>query len=357
MPGQPVNILWVPVEVPAPRLRSGSVDSIIHEDLKTMRPADRFITPRAPPPKPSFARSASQPSDVPEAATASKGDKPGWASKLFGRRSRLCSPVQAPITRRSSEPDISHEATRPSSPPASRTVKYTPSTYSAPTSRVASPIRSHAYTLQKLTSHEILSPHISSLAIHDEIPEEYEDDHSFATQSRELSFDDNDHYTGWAPPPAHRELTLNSDTSKPLPQLSLEAPLSPLSLTLPRSHFSVSSISTTLTSPTESQFGFSDTASIYDSYDESEFIEPGEGFTYNPMVAEFERKKFAGYSLPDEDYSSQQTIVKDSLSRTSSNDVYPRDSGFSEGNCQETMSALEELFIDMGYLGNTISNN
>ncbi|PQE02990.1 Anaphase-promoting complex subunit 4 protein [Rutstroemia sp. NJR-2017a BVV2] len=357
MPGQPVNILWVPVEVPAPRLRSGSVDSIMHEDLKTMRPADRFMTPRARPSKPSVARSASQPSEVPQASTSPRCDKPGWASKFFGRRSRPSSPVQACITRRSSEPDISHEPARPNSPLASRAIKYTIPTYSAPTSRVASPVRSHPYTLQMLTSHENPSTYPSPLVIPDEIPEEHEDDDNFSTQLREFSFADNDHFTGLAPPPAHRQPTPITDTSKPLPQLPQEAPFSPLSLTLPRSHFSVSTISTALTSPTESQFGFSDTASIYDSYDESEFVETGEGFTYNPMVAEVERRKFAGYSLPDGDYSSQQTIVKDSLSRTSSNDVCPRDSGFSEGTCQETTSALEEFFIDLGYLGKTISDN
>jgi hypothetical protein len=322
-----------------------------------MRPGDRFMTPRAPPPKPSVARSASQPSEAPQASTSPRCDKPGWASKFFGRRSRPSSPVQASMIRRASEPDISHESARPNSPPASRAIKYIAPTYSAPTSRVASPIRSHPYTLQMLTSPENPNVYPSPLVIPEEIPEEHEDDDNFSTQLRELSFADNDHFTGLAPPPAHRQPTPSSDTSKPLPQLPQDAPLSPLSLTLPRSHFSVSTISTALTSPTESQFGFSDTASIYDSYDESESIETGEGFTYNPMVAEVERRKFAGYSLPDGDYSSQQTIVKDSLSRTSSNNACPRDSGFSEGNCQETTSTLEELFIDLGYLGTTISDN
>ncbi|RAL58437.1 hypothetical protein DID88_005142 [Monilinia fructigena] len=84
MPGQPVNILWVPVEVSPPRLRSGSVDSINLAEAKTLNPADKFMTLRAPPLKPGVGRSASLSSSH---AEMSKDKKLGWATKLFFRSS------------------------------------------------------------------------------------------------------------------------------------------------------------------------------------------------------------------------------------------------------------------------------
>ena len=52
LPGQPVNLLWVPVEIQTPRDRSGSMSSMASGDVKTMVPADKYLTPRAPPPYP-----------------------------------------------------------------------------------------------------------------------------------------------------------------------------------------------------------------------------------------------------------------------------------------------------------------
>lgn len=54
LPGQRVNTLDVPVEQ-ASRLRSASLSSMRDTDLKTMRPQDRFVTPRPPPPVPAKA--------------------------------------------------------------------------------------------------------------------------------------------------------------------------------------------------------------------------------------------------------------------------------------------------------------
>ncbi|EDN97663.1 predicted protein [Sclerotinia sclerotiorum 1980 UF-70] len=206
-----------------------------------------------------------------------------------------------------------------------------------------------------------------ALGIPEEISEEYEDDDNFATQFKEFALENNNSITQLSPAPSRRQASPTFDTSKPLPQLPDDAftssslPHPPnLSLTLPRSHFSVSTISTALTSPTDSHFGFSDTSSMFDSYDESDLNEENaDTFTYNPMISEVERRKFIGYSLPDEDIASEQTICKASslLSRTTSNDTYPRDSALVEGIKESESgegSALADFLDDMGYLGDTI---
>ncbi|KAJ8065721.1 hypothetical protein OCU04_006391 [Sclerotinia nivalis] len=359
MPGQPVNILWVPIEVSTPRLRSGSVDSVNITEGKTMNPADKFMTPRAPPSKPDVTRSVSLSSSHAEKPChRSKDGKLGWATKLFsGRRSRSSSPADQAATRRSSEPDTS-QATLRSCSSNSNTIHQISPANSEPISRTSSFTRAH----------DSVHDNLITLGIPEEISEEYEDDDNFATQFKELVFENNNSITQLSPTPSRRQPSPTFDTSKPLPQLpddaftsSFSSPLPPnLSLTLPRSHFSVSTISTALTSPTDSHFGFSDTSSMFDSYDESDINEEtADTFTYNPMISEVERRKFIGYSLPDEDIASEQTIRKASslLSRTTSNDTYPRDSGLVEGIKESEGgegSALADFLDDMGYLGDTI---
>ena len=79
------------------------------------------------------------------------------------------------------------------------------------------------------------------------------------------------------------------------------------------------------------------------------------------MISEVEKRKFIGYSLPDEDIASEQTIRKtsNSISKTNTNDSYPRDSGFANGIQESSAktgggSALADFLEDMGYLGETI---
>ncbi|KAB8297287.1 hypothetical protein EYC80_002644 [Monilinia laxa] len=354
MPGQPVNILWVPVEVTPPRLRSGSVDSINLAEAKTLNPADKFMTPRAPPLKPGVGRSTSLSSSHVEMSekqcSMSKDKKVGWATKLFsGRRPRTSSPSEPLTPRRSSESDTNQAATRTNSSNSS-TIHQPSPVRSKPVSRKPSPIRVY----------DSIHNNLIALGIPEENPEE-DDDNNFATQFKELK--DENSFTKLSPAPSRRQASPIFNTSKPLPQLpedALKYPIAPLlpnlSLTLPRSHFSVSTIST-VTSPTDSQFGFSDTSSMLDSYDDSDLNEEtGDTFTYNPMISEVEKRRFIGYSLPDEEYASEQTIRKVSISQSTSNDNYSREPRFTEGMKQTGRSALADFLDDMGYLGETISD-
>ncbi|RKF53614.1 hypothetical protein GcM3_217008 [Golovinomyces cichoracearum] len=49
LPGQPVNYLWVPLEIPRLRKRSASMSSVRSEDLKTIDPTDKYIELRIQP--------------------------------------------------------------------------------------------------------------------------------------------------------------------------------------------------------------------------------------------------------------------------------------------------------------------
>lgn len=363
MPGQPVNILWVPVEVSPLRVRSGSVDSVNTTEAKTMNPADKFMTPRAPPPKPGVSRSLSTSHEqiLEKPCSWSKEGKLGWATKLFsGRRSHPSSPVQPLAPRRSSEPNISQHRRTPSSNSSNSNTIHQPSpTQTEPLSRSPSSVRGYGS----------IHDNLMALGITEEVSEDYEDDDNFATQFNKFCTEDNISVTGLSPTPSHRQPSPTFNTSKPLPALPNDEPMSSilssfapaltpdLSLTLPGSHFSVSTVSTALTSPTDSHFGFSDTSSMFDSYDESELNEEvGDSFTYNPMISEVERRRFIGYSLPNEDFASDQTIRKASISQTISNDSYSRDSGFGDAIKEEGKSALADFLDDMGYLGETISD-
>lgn len=351
-----------------------------------MNPADKFMTPRAPPPKPNIARSASLSSSHGEISEKpcpwSKDGKFGWARLFSGRRSQPESPVRLPATRRSSEPDISisQAETRNSSSSNETTIRQSSSIRSESISRKSECTRVHD------------SVHDSLMALGTRIPEEIsediDDDDNFATQFSKFVLEDMSNSITQLSPTPSRHQSSNSphetfDAEKPLPQLPDDAFKSPLdlpphlslTLELPRSHFSVSTISTAMTSPTDSHFGFSDTSSMFDSLDESdlnETEETGDAFTYNPMISEVEKRRFIGYSLPDEEYASELTIRKASgqnpISRTVSHESYPRDAEFVEGmgiQKKDGMevgmemgrgrgSALADFLEDLGYLGKSI---
>ncbi|RKF72716.1 hypothetical protein GcM1_247178 [Golovinomyces cichoracearum] len=57
LPGQPVNYLWVPLEIPRLRKRSASMSSVRSEDLKTIDPTDKYIELRIQPVSPTIPRS------------------------------------------------------------------------------------------------------------------------------------------------------------------------------------------------------------------------------------------------------------------------------------------------------------
>ena len=218
------------------------------------------------------------------------------------------------------------------------------------------------------SSHQYMSMYVPP-----EITEENEDDDNFANYMSRFSFGEIIS-TGLSPPPSHARASPGRlrTSDKPLPplpeELSLHAPsplrTPPVAFTseLPRSHFSVSTISTTLTSPTDSHFGFSETPSICDSHEYEDLGDDnnsGDAFTYNPAVAEAERSGFSGYSLPEGDYVSEQTLRKVTpLSPMTQNaSVFPRATtafGLQREDGSE-MSALEELLNEMGYLGEVIA--
>lgn len=131
---------------------------------------------------------------------------------------------------------------------------------------------------------------------------------------------------------------------------------------LPRSHFSVSTISTSASLSSESNFAFNDT-SLSDSNDEGDLVadsESGDEFTYSPISDESDGRGFTGYSLPEDQYSSERTLQKEAAytqmtsptSRATFGGV-PNISTRAE-NDLGNMSALEELLSEAGYLGDII---
>jgi hypothetical protein len=143
------------------------------------------------------------------------------------------------------------------------------------------------------------------------------------------------------------------------PLLRLTTPLDPVEL--PRSHFSISTISTSITSsPTESHFSFSDTNSFSEYDDLAVDSDNADDSTYSPVLAETPTLGFNGYSLPEADYASEQTIRKEStvsaLSEAASRKTFGASTSYSPivSGKVEQMSELEELLAEMGYLGDVI---
>jgi len=238
--------------------------------------------------------------------------------------------------------------------------------------------------LRQFLAHEPSSYNSVALVIPDEIEEEEaEDDDNFASQLSRISLHEKGILTPLAPPPSGLRFPLSlptsgsntpRDTSKPLPmlpeELSLALTPAPLRLRdpvhtmvdmMPRSHFSTSTISTTMTSPTGSHFGFSATPSIADSNDEDDLsadIGSGDESAYSPVK---EVGSFTGYSLPDSDYTSEQSLQKDiplsPLTQAASRTTFGGAAPFvpSTETDVQNMSVLEQLLSDMGYLGDAIT--
>jgi hypothetical protein len=236
------------------------------------------------------------------------------------------------------------------------------------------------------------------LTIPDEITEEdeFEDDlFNFASHSI-LPDPDQESVTCLSPPPSRRrdispptQLKMNNPNTKPLPMLPATNELSPVLLpsplrfaprvdfieeaNLPRSHFSVDTMCTGLLSPTDSQ---STTPSIYDSHDEGEgnesFGDSSFNFDFSRGSGELvigeeaiPRTGFHGYSLPNGEYSSEQTLRKgpataagaeihgDGMDVGLDGRVVPR-AMFDAQAHTEVTSALDQFLADMGYLGDVI---
>ncbi|TVY92073.1 hypothetical protein LAWI1_G004276 [Lachnellula willkommii] len=388
LPGQSVNLLSVPVEVQPLRYRSASTNSMANSDIKTMNPADKFMAPRPPPPTPTILpRLNTSPSLVAKKRTArsvsppTKPERSPWSPKaFFGLRSPAVSSFQ--------ENDKRGRSTS-----TSKTVEGSSSTSSTslinlsedlrkvmlvPQTRDASPQSKRSLSrepspLRPLVTHESNSYNSTTLVIPDEIVEEAEDDDNFASQLNRISLNDRGIFTRLSPAPSRMrsqspQIRAATNTSKPLPLLPEETLVPPplrlragiSAAELPRSHFSVSTVSTTISSPVDSHFDFSETPSISDScYDDDFSAEIGSEneFSYSPVIDETPLSGFSGYSLPDDQYASEHTLRKEAttsnLTKSAARSTFGGASAFPAPDT-ENINALEELMNDMGYLGGVI---
>ncbi|PVH86912.1 hypothetical protein DL98DRAFT_526225 [Cadophora sp. DSE1049] len=388
LPGQPVNLLFVPIEVQPLRYRSASMSSMANGDIKTMNPADKFLTPRAPPPPPSLPRLNTSSSVLTKKRSARslspKPEKSAWSPRSFfglrlpsqpsspstdtrGRSSSLSKVHNGRVN--ASTPNLREEARKAKSVPHTR--ETSPQSFRRLQTRDPSPLR---HLVQENTTYNT-----TTLEIPDEIEEEGEDDDNFASQLSRMSFTEKC-ITPLAPPPSGlrspparlRSASAAKDMQKPLPQLPEEELLPPpLRLRpafsvadLPRSHFSTSTMASSITSPTDSHFSFTSEHSISSDInddDESLAADVGSGdeFTYSPVLADIPVGGFSGYSLPEADYASEQTLRKETplsqLSPTAASRATfgaTRQATFEPE--VEQMTALQQLLSEMGYLGDVI---
>jgi hypothetical protein len=211
--------------------------------------------------------------------------------------------------------------------------------------------------------------------IPDEIAEEAEDDDNFASQPSRMSINEKGIFTPLSPPPSVSRPPIvraktATNTSKPLPQLPEDFPLMPPPLRLrsvvsaadlPRSHFSISTISTTITSPTDSSFSSIGEEDSNEDEDLTADMGSGDEFTYSPVLSETPAPGFNAYSLPEDQYASEQTLTKDDsplsqLTQTASRATFGASPPFLPNPVPdaESMSTLEQLLHQVGYLGDVI---
>lgn len=370
------------------------MSSMANGDVKTMNPADKFMTPRQPPPTPTtiaLPRLNTSPSFVAKKRPArsvspNKSERSPWSPKtFFGLRSPAVSSFSDNDKRGRSVSlsktlEGNSNASSPSVAVRSDDLRMAKS---VPQTRETSPQslkRSHSREpspLRQLVARESNTHNSTTLLIPDEIAEEAEDDDNFASQLNHISLNERGILTPLSPPPQAPRLRSQSprvrsptNTSKPLPLLPEENLMpSPLRLRaavsaaeLPRSHFSTSTISTTISSPTDSHFSFSETPSFSGSFDEDDFpadIGSGDEFTYSPVLDETPVGGFSGYSLPEDQFASERTLRKEAsmsqLKKSAARTTFGGAAAFTTpGPDAGNMSALEELMNDMGYLGNVI---
>lgn len=374
-----------------------------------MNPADKFVSPRQPPSAPSLARLNTAPMPYPPKRTARslspRVDKQWSPRNFFGLRVPSSSSKDRESRGRSSslnkmsETDANgsirslssrrEDGSRTRSPAASRS----PSPPSIKRSRSQDPS-----PLRQIVTPQSAGYTTTTFTVPDEIAEEIEDDENFACEHHRGSIHEKGLHTQLSPPPSARPTPLTrslTDTSKPLPQLPpleedtrslndigpissntntssvlIPEPLrirSPLATNEPRSHFSVSTIATSIGSPSSSSFFFSEGDDDENDYEDiSADLELDEECTYSPVIESSpvldSKPGFAGYSLPEADYGSEHTLKKQSpmspLSATSTRTTFGA-AAFAPiasvpGN--EEMSALEQLMSEMGYLGDVIIN-
>jgi hypothetical protein len=246
------------------------------------------------------------------------------------------------------------------------TREVSPQSFKKTSSREPSPLRQ---SLSPESSIYNLGP----LVIPDEIAEEAEDDDNFASQLSRMSINDKGIFTPLSPPPSISRPPMvrartATNTSKPLPQLPEDFPLMPPPLRLrsavsaaelPRSHFSTSTISTTITSPTDSSFSLGE-EDLNEDEELTADLGSGDEFTYSPVLSETPAPGFNAYSLPEDQYASEQTLTKgpplSQLTQPASRATFGSSPPFLPNPVPdaESMSTLEQLMHEMGYLSDVI---
>ncbi|PBP28612.1 hypothetical protein BUE80_DR000344 [Diplocarpon rosae] len=384
LPGQPVNLLFVPIEVQPLRFRSASMSSMAKGNIKTMNPQDKFLTPKASPPLSFSLPRLNTSSSVllkkrSERSLSAKSEKSAWSPwTFFGIRLPVLSP-SSPFDRRgrsvsSGKPSYGRSKSGTPSLNESGDPRYV---RSYPHTRDCSPLsleRSLSRDPSPLPQSVQDGAYIATpLEIPDEIAEDADDDANFATQRR-ISLAEKSILTQLAPPPTSRcplvphRPGMVKDTQKPLPQLPEEnmllSPLPRLRLVpsfadLPRSHFSTSTLASPITSPTESHFSFGSvqsTHSVTSDIDADEDIGCGDEFTYSPMLPESSFGGFSGYNLSDARYTSEQTPQSPLKSAHRVTFGIGNQTYESAANSNfEKMTASQKLVSEMGYLGDMIA--
>ncbi|OBT90281.1 hypothetical protein VE02_01256 [Pseudogymnoascus sp. 03VT05] len=398
LPGQPVNFLWVPVEESPLRERSASVGAT-DTDIKTMNPADKYLTPRAPPPTPkSLPRLNTSPGVVVRkrgARSTSPVPRSPWSARvLFG----LKSPVSAaPNNDCRLSPSRSHEGDAHISYPtlmsstnkrATALAGKTGSGEASPSTRNPAPRDAAPPNPSIHSDKSSLSSPFTSIP-HDTFEDEFEDDANFASTSHPpLDDEGKSSITSLSPPPPKRDiltlphLTLPSPEAKPLHHLPSSAspslvpsPLSFDERMNPKSHFSIDSIATSFASLAGSQLD-SSSPSAYDSTDEYVVTDDGFDFGFStpkPLVVLEGNERdavaggFYGYSLPlgEADGGMEKHNRSDSLATVTLEEGGARSSFGSpvfQSNSPaspdtRTVTALDELLDELGYLGDFISGD
>lgn len=386
------------------------MSAVFHEDIKTMNPHDKFMAPRAPPPRPSLRLITSSPSLGRSHSVRSlspKAEKSIWSPRTFFGRWSEKAPSSTAVRRRSASErsgrgkcdvgtpiSIKHwQEETPEEKPVLPSLDTSP--HSSMDLRPQNPLSPWPFVRDSVYS-------ATSLEIPDEIAEGDEDDDNFASQPHRLSFAEQQQLTPLTPFPAARSSIARlpsvrsvatralRDTSKPLPQLPRDDNLLPpplrlrpafYSLGVQGSHFSISTAASEATSPVQSDFNTSPRHSVISDIDADEDNGAGEDddadkdgdadeedvgsddeSSYCP-IGEIPRVDFDfdGYGSPDTHYSSEETSRKASpLSPKHSRATFGADmtikasGSLSKDAEEDKVSSLELILSELGYLGDAI---
>ncbi|KAI1417648.1 hypothetical protein F5Y13DRAFT_60773 [Hypoxylon sp. FL1857] len=389
LPGQTVNTLDVPLERLS-RIRSVSMNSLRTADFKTMDPKDRFMAPRPAPPVPSLPdlRVGSSPAPamslVHKRSARSLSPAPSWgsAARRFLGRKKACNLDSDAGSETEVESHYGDESRRE---PRSTT----------PSGSVRSRDMSPESLRRFLSDDRPQTPSAIELAprliIPDEIAEENEDDDNFATSA----VSETAPFTMLSPPPIQRSISSPSikgtnssgSTTTVVPvatrqdggvtsnPINVPSKMPSNDFDIPRSHFSYSTTSSSLVSPTSpesmesrdpNQISFFD-----DSDDESEevFCTEDESFMLQGTRRGSERSipknihsPITGYSLPQPGTHTEKYLDTSRLSTAAlgSPELVARlDSGVSLGNTNllgrpGIDTGLDDLVNDMGWMADVI---